>query len=117
MNNNLLGNLGEECAVKYLVKNKYIILERNYRCRFGEIDIIAKQGHTLVFVEVKTRRSTNFGYPVEAITKIKQKHIYNTARHYLLSSKVRYSDIRVDAIEVYIQGKNFRINHIKRIIE
>lgn len=117
MNDNiLLGNLGEDYAVKYLIKNGYTILERNYRCKFGEIDIITKHGHTLVFVEVKARRSTNFGYPVEAITKIKQKHIYNTARHYLVSSKIRYSDIRIDAIEVYVQKKSIKINHIRGII-
>lgn len=117
MNDNiLLGNLGEDFAVKYLVKNGYTILERNYRCKFGEIDIIAKHGHTLIFVEVKTRRNTNFGYPVEAITKTKQKHIYNTARYYLLNSKVRYNDIRIDAIEVYVQRKNIKINHIRGII-
>lgn len=117
MNNNQnIGKLGENHAAKYLKKNGYKIIEKNYKCKLGEIDIIAIKHNTLVFIEVKTRRNKKFGYPIESITKLKQKHIYNTATHYLITNKIIYKDIRLDAIEVYINGNSIRINHVKNII-
>lgn len=115
-NNQLLGKLGEDNAVKYLKKNGYKIIQRNYRCKFGEIDIIAQKKHVLVFIEVKTRQTINFGHPIEAITTTKQKHIYKTATHFLLNNKITYKDVRFDAIEVYIKNINIHINHIADII-
>lgn len=111
-----LGQFGEEVAVEYLIKNGYKIIERNYRCKLGEIDIIAKKYDLLIFVEVKTRRNNNFGYPVESITKEKQRHIYNTVYYYLITHKIAYNEVRIDAIEVYVEFGNTRINHIPDII-
>ena len=111
-----LGKFGEECAFQFLLQKKYEIMSRNYKCKFGEIDIIAKKNNILIFFEIKTRRNKNFGYPVESITKIKQKHIYNTAIYYLLNNKILYDEIMFDAIEVYFQNNIVRINHIKNII-
>ena len=77
--NQTLGKFGEDKACKYLEKNDYIISERNFRCKQGEIDIIAKDlsKNELVFVEVKTRLSFNFGRPAQSVNYIKQKHILN----------------------------------------
>lgn len=67
MNNIQIGNIGEEAAADYLCKEGYVILERNYRRSIGEIDIIANNKETLVFVEVKTRSNTRYGFPAEAV--------------------------------------------------
>ena len=78
-----LGKIGENLASEYLEKQGYLILERNFACRQGEIDIIAKDEKEFVFVEVKTRKSLKFGYPAEAVTNIKRKHMQKAAQYYL----------------------------------
>ena len=75
MNNIALGIYGEKLALKYLKKQKYKILEKNFRCALGEIDIVAKDGEFLVFVEVKTRSSNAFGEPMEAVDFYKQRKL------------------------------------------
>lgn len=77
-----LGKLGEKLAVKELKKNKYKILERNFRSPFGEIDIIAQEGDVLVFIEVKTRWSQRFGAPEEAITPWKLRRLIRASQDY-----------------------------------
>ena len=84
MNTVLIGRAGEDMACRYLLKNGYQILKRNYRAAGGEIDIIAKKGSHLAFVEVKSRRNTEFGYAAEAVNYAKQKKIINTARAFLI---------------------------------
>ena len=111
-----LGNIGEQIAVEYLEKNKYQILERNFYCRQGEIDIIAKDNQEIVFIEVKTRTSINFGKPAESINEIKQKHMYKAAKYFLYKTKRLDDFIRFDVIEVLISNGKFNINHIKQII-
>lgn len=78
-----VGSEFEDMAANYLENNGYVILERNYRDRFGEIDIIAEDGRELVFVEVKYRRNLEKGDPAEAVHYIKQQKIRNTAKRYL----------------------------------
>lgn len=78
-----IGNQGENLACEYLKKQGYKILERNYRIRGGEIDIVARDGQYLVFVEVKTRYSHEYGLPIESITPWKIKHLLKTAKFYL----------------------------------
>lgn len=116
MNNISIGKFGEEFSINYLIKNKYKILEKNYRCKYGEIDIIAFKQNILVFFEVKSRKNTNFGYPSESITKTKKEHIYNVATYYLMNNKINYDEIRLDAIEVYITKNKVYLNHIEDII-
>ena len=79
-NNYKIGRNGEAIAQRYLEKNGYKIITTNYYTRKGEIDIIATQGKEIIFIEVKTRSSIEFGRPIEAITKNKQKHMYQTAK-------------------------------------
>ncbi|WP_408643039.1 YraN family protein [Thermosinus carboxydivorans] len=75
MNNIMMGKMGENAAADYLARNGYKILMRNYRCRIGEIDIVAERQGTIVFVEVKTRSSEKFGFPAEAVNYRKQQKL------------------------------------------
>lgn len=106
MNN--LGVLGEEQAVKYLLKNKYKILETNFKTMFGEIDIIAKIKNVIVFVEVKTRNNLKFGFPCESVTQNKQHKIKMVAEFFLIKNKLLKNEIRFDVIEIL----NSEIKHI-----
>lgn len=111
-----LGNLGEQIAVEYLENNKYQIIKRNFYCRQGEIDIIAKDKEEVVFIEVKTRSNINFGKPSEAVNYIKQKHIYKSAQYFLYKTNSLDMLTRFDVIEVLIDKGRFNIKHIKQII-
>ena len=71
MGNQHVGRLGEDAAVSFLAAQQYVILDRNWRCRTGEIDVVAKEGNVLVFVEVKARSTLRFGHPYEAVTPTK----------------------------------------------
>lgn len=108
------GNIGENMAADHLESAGYKILCRNYTVRGGEIDIIALDGTTLVFVEVKTRKNDLFGKACEAVTKKKTQHIISAAERYIFENPA-YGDMlaRFDVIEVYTQ--NGFINHIKNI--
>lgn len=112
--NRKIGQQGEDIAVEYLQKNGYKILERNkHFSRACEIDIIALDKKTLVFVEVKTRRSNVCGIPFEAITKTKYNNI-RTGLFTYLSEHSEYKNYRIDAISVMLSPK-VDIEHIKNI--
>ena len=89
MNKKELGDAGEKIARLYLERNKYKIVETNFRGKQGEIDIIAKDKNELVFIEVKTRKSIKYGKPAEAVNYIKQNHIYKTAEYYIFKNKIK----------------------------
>ncbi len=108
------GQNGENIAENYLKSIGYFILNRNYRCKQGEIDIIAKDGEEIVFVEVKTRSSIIYGNPAEAVDTYKQKHIRKAAEVYVYSNQLYNCYIRFDVIEVYLNRQTYRINHIKQ---
>ena len=112
----VLGEEGEEIAVKYLEKCKYEILMRNFRSYYGEIDIIAKDKNEYVFVEVKTRTNNKFGKPVEAVNKTKKRHIYKTAEYYLYYKKIQNVYVRFDIIEILKKQNRFYVHHIKNAI-
>lgn len=101
---------GEKTAAKYLKKNKYKILDCNYRSRFGEIDIIAKKDDFIVFVEVKARNNNSLGEPREAVTYSKQSKIIKTAEFYILDKKIDLQP-RFDVIEVFTDTDT--VNHIE----
>lgn len=115
-NNYKIGRNGEAIAQKYLEKNGYKIITTNYYTRKGEIDIIATQGKEIIFIEVKTRSSIEFGRPIESVTKNKQKHMYQTAKYYIHKTKQETKCIRFDVIEVYIINGKIKVNHIKQIL-
>ncbi len=98
-----LGKKGEKIAVSFLKKRKYKIVERNYRCPFGEIDIVAKEGDVLVFVEVKTRRSQDFGLPKDSIVKHKMKRMYRAALCYMNEKRIWNKQARFDVISIVIR--------------
>lgn len=98
-------------AGKYLVSKGYAILERNYRCKLGEVDIIAMDPKgAIVFVEVKTREQAAFGSPAEAVTPERCRRYVNVAKTYIVAKRIEDRDIRFDVIEVF--GEN-NINHIE----
>ena len=104
-----LGRVGEQKAVDFLKKKGYKILETNYKTHVGEIDIIAEDNGTLVFVEVKTRLNDDFGQPSEAVTIKKQTKYYKVATEYLARQNKTDSLCRFDVIEI----ENGKINHIE----
>lgn len=113
MNNRTFGDHGEDLACEYLVKNGYKILERNkHFSRFCEIDIIAKFKNKVVFVEVKTRRNNNFGYPLEAITSKKFNNIKTGVLSYLQENKVK--DYQIDVIGITLEPE-LNIQHLKNV--
>ena len=111
-----IGNLGEEIATDYLKCIGYQIIERNFYCKQGEIDIIAKDKKEIVFVEVKTRTNIVYGKPVEAVDMNKQKHIYNSAKYYLYKHSLENIFVRFDVLEVYLSNKKVKVNHIKQVM-
>lgn len=113
--NRELGNHGEDLACKFLEKNGYKIIERNKSfSKFCEIDIIAQIKNTLVFVEVKTRKTNSFGSPLEAITKTKYSHIRQGALTYLGENSKKFSNFRIDAIGITLEP-NVEIKHLQNI--
>ncbi|WP_202711318.1 YraN family protein [Sporosalibacterium faouarense] len=110
-NNKLKGDYGEKLAMEYLNDNDYIIIERNFRNRIGEIDIIAKKDNIIVFIEVKSRKNSKYGYGYEAVNKRKQDKIIKLANSYINFKNLRSFQFRFDIIEVYFE--DCRINHIE----
>ncbi|WP_131040867.1 YraN family protein [Clostridioides difficile] len=110
MNNKEKGDFGEEIAVNYLLSKGARILEKNYRLKIGEIDIIAKMGREVIFVEVKSRSNIKFGYPCESVSYKKRKKIIGIANYYIIKNNLNNILVRFDVIEVYLLEK--RINHI-----
>ena len=108
------GNKGEDLAASILVKKGYQIVERNYRYGKGEIDLIAKDGDVLVFIEVKARKNLEYGPPELAVTKGKQRQIRKIAEAYLYEKEITDMDCRMDVIAVqFYQNQKPRINHIE----
>ncbi len=109
---NELGVLGEEIAVDYLLQKKYKILDRNWRWKRKELDIIAIDKEFLVFIEVKTRKFGSLENPKDAVTKKKQKFIIEGANAYIELKNLE-NEVRLDIISVIIKGKNQIIEHIE----
>lgn len=99
-----IGKYGEDMAQNYLENLGYIILDRNFSCKFGEIDLIGKDNNYVAFVEVKTRYSTLYGYPREAVTKNKQLKIYKVAQLYILKKKLFKNNFRFDVMEIILNS-------------
>lgn len=110
---NPIGKKGEDIAYEYLVKKGYIILERNYRKSYGEIDIIATKDNILVFIEVKTRTSNKFGSPLESVTPRKLQSILKTAEYYSMVHQELPKELRIDAISVLLVKGEIVIEHVK----
>ena len=111
-----VGTWGEAQVANYLRKNRYRLVAHSYHCRFGEIDLIAMDGKTLCFVEVKTRSNLSMGLPREYVNAAKQERIRKTALFYL-SEKELDCPMRFDVAEVYQSGSGAleRIEYIKNV--
>jgi putative endonuclease len=107
------GTAGEAAAARYLIERGYHVLERNFRCRGGEIDVIALDGGTLVFVEVKLRRTLARGTPLEAVTALKQARVRKAAQQYLGFCGRVFGRIRFDVICIMKTPKTTDITHMK----
>jgi putative endonuclease len=112
-----LGKKGEELAAAQLKALKYQILERNYRCPLGEMDIIARERGILVFVEVKTRVTKDFGGPAAAVHEKKQRQLSRVALLYLNQKKIRDIPARFDVVAVDLSGSEPRIEVIQNAFD
>jgi putative endonuclease len=112
-----LARLGEHLASEFLQNKGYIILSRNFRSRVGEIDIIAQETDTTVFIEVKARVSGNFGKPEEAVTSWKLHSIEKTANYFMMLNPKLPPLMRIDVISLELSptGEVKRLEHIKNI--
>jgi putative endonuclease len=108
-----LGRRGETLAVQYLKKNGYQLIQRNYICKMGEMDIIAKEKDTLVFVEVKARTSTAFGPPQLAVNPAKQRQLSKVALNFLKEKRIEDSKARFDVVAILLGEGGDEIELIK----
>lgn len=113
--NKAIGHYGEDIASKFLSDKGYVILDRNFRNRFGEIDIICKHKNIIIFFEIKSRYTSSYGNPMESVTYYKQKQIIKLSNLYLISNKYFNYYARYDVIEVTFNTSlsSFNINHIE----
>ncbi|MGY1785853.1 YraN family protein [Geodermatophilus sp. SYSU D00698] len=98
-----IGSRGETIAAAYLTDAGLAVLDRNWRCRDGELDIVAREGAAIVFCEVKTRRATGFGHPVEAVTAAKQRRLRTLAQRWLAAHDEHAPDLRFDVVGVLVR--------------
>lgn len=114
LNSKILGNMGEDIAADYLIKQNYKILSRNWRSGRLEIDIIARTNNILIFIEVKTRLRSNYGAPQEAVGDIKISNLINAADNYIHKHDHK-GEIRFDIIAIMFadSGYKYKIKHIK----
>lgn len=108
-----VGAFGERIAADHLRSLGMVILDRNYRCRYGEIDIVARDGSTLVVCEVKTRTSTAYGTPAEAISPVKASRLRRLAAHWIESIGLEPPSLRIDVISVVVPDKG--APHVEQI--
>jgi len=109
-----LGFKGEDLAVQYLKKKGYKVIERNYRCQWGEIDLIARDKETLIFVEIKSRSSSGFGLPQDAVDRFKQEKLIQVAKAYMAEHRLQETiPARFDVVAVKLTPSGPDIELIK----
>lgn len=112
-----LGKKGEDEAVRFLEALGYRLLERNYRCRFGEVDLIAKDGHEIVFVEVKTRCTDLYGSPKQSVDGRKQRRVCLASQDYLVRTGLTECLARFDVLSIVAGKDGFAVEHVKNAFE
>lgn len=117
LNTRQVGKSGEDCAVRFLKKKGYKVIERNYRCIFGEIDLVATDKDEIVFVEVKSRRSKGFGNPEAAVDINKQKKISRIAMNYLMEKELGDHNARFDVVAIHFLPEGERVEIIKNAFD
>ncbi|MBO0801984.1 MAG: YraN family protein [Nocardiopsaceae bacterium] len=112
----VLGREGEQAAADYLAERGFRILDRNWRCADGEIDIVATERHSLVVCEVKTRSGTRYGTPLEAIGRAKRRRLRRLAVLWLNAHGIRFDQIRIDVLGLLRDGSGgFTIEHVRGV--
>jgi putative endonuclease len=111
------GKQGETLAAAYLEKAGYQIIERNYRCLFGEMDLVARDGQTVVFVEVKSRKSDRFGVPQLSVGLQKQRKLSQIALHYLEQNRCYPCDARFDVIAIRMRPEGHQVEIIRNAFD
>lgn len=106
------GNDGEQLAADFLIKKGFTVIERNYRYKHSEIDLIIQQGNWMIFVEVKTRSSSEFGYPEEFVDYKKKKKILEGAEHYIFKTDWQ-GNVRYDIVSVRLKEGQTEVVHIE----
>jgi putative endonuclease len=107
-----LGRKGEDLAASYLCNLGWEILERNYRTRLGEIDLVCRDRDSIVFVEVKTRTETDFARPDQSVTQRKQAKLRRLVEDYLVQHRQESADVRFDVLGVTLSGRRPQFDHI-----
>ena len=107
------GNRGETLALRYLSGMGYELVQRNYRTRYGEIDLVLRDGEVLVFVEVKLRRGTGYGDPLESVTPRKQEQVRNVAEQYLAEETPEFGGLRFDVVGILEDRGRTNVTHLK----
>lgn len=113
--NQIVGKYGEDLAEQYLRDRGYLIVDRNWRCASGEIDLVASHHGRYIFVEVKTRNGSGFGHPFEAITAQKVARMRRLVSQWCLANQKSGVDVRLDAIAVVISGGRVAVEHLKQV--
>jgi putative endonuclease len=113
----LFGKRGEVAAERYLKEKGYVVVERNYRCASGEVDLIVLDGRVIVFVEVKTRSGDRFGTPAEAVERRKQRKMIRAAQYFLAHNRLGERDARFDVVGISWPGREPRIEHIENAFQ
>lgn len=111
------GSEGERAAEAFLRRERFVILARNYRCRLGEVDLVALDGKTLVFVEVKARRGPSAGSAFEAVDERKQRRIARAAEHFVVTHRLENRNTRFDVVAVWREGERISCELIKGAFE
>jgi len=118
LHNATVGSRGEELAAAFLERNGLVIIERNFRCKGGEVDIVARDGNTLVFIEVKSRKTLSYGVPQLAVTPFKQRQISKAALTWLARNQKHDSPARFDVVAILLNSAyQHQIEHIKNAFD
>jgi putative endonuclease len=111
-----LGSFGERLAARHLESRGLTVLERNWRCREGEIDIVAQDGSTVVVCEVKARSSVRYGAPLEAITPVKARRLYRLGVLWARARGLGFVELRVDVVTVLLDGRRPSVEHLEGVV-
>jgi putative endonuclease len=112
--NQIIGAFGERVATRYLLGRGMTLLERNWRCPAGELDLILRDGPALVVCEVKTRRTARFGLPVEAVGPAKVHRVRHLTARWLAASRLRPREVRFDVVSVFRSDAETRVEHLRQ---
>lgn len=111
-----VGRRGEDIAAQWAHRRGWEVLDRNWRCRAGELDLVARDGATIVVVEVKTRTGTVMGHPAEAVTPVKLARLRRLAGEWLATHEARASDVRLDVVAVLLPAVGpVRLSHLQAV--